>query len=159
MTSEGTSLRPVSTEDYSFLLEVYASTRELELAMSGWDKAQQDTFVRMQFDAQQHYYGAAFPDGQHNIILVDGQPTGRIYTTEDEEQIKILDITLLPSRRNAGVGTPLIKEVLERAQAVGKRVQIYVESYNPSRRLFERLGFSIIGDDGLNLLFEWRPSA
>lgn len=156
MPEETVSLRPVRADDAEFLLHVYAGTREAELAISGWDQAQQDAFVRMQFAAQQRYYGAAFPQGEHSIILVDGQPVGRIYTADCEDEIRILDITLVPERRGRGVGTPLIKEVLARGQRSGKPVQIYVENFNPALRLFERLGFAKIQDDGFNLLLEWR---
>ncbi|HSB09848.1 MAG TPA: GNAT family N-acetyltransferase [Blastocatellia bacterium] len=159
MPNKNISLRPVTADDEGFLLEVYGSTRALELALTGWDQAQQDAFIKMQFAAQQQYYGSAFPQGEHNIILLDGQPVGRIYTAEADDVIRIMDITLLPARRNGGIGTPIIKEVLARAQAAAKPVQIYVENYNPSLRLFERLGFSGIQDDGFNLLLEWRSPA
>jgi len=158
MTNKAVSLRPVGNEDQAFLLEVYASTRALEMAMSGWDQAQQAAFVELQFAAQKQYYSAAFPQGEHNILLLNGEPAGRIYTAESDDLIQIIDITLLPSRRNAGIGTPLIQEVLARGQAAAKPVQIYVENYNPSLRLFERLGFLKIQEDGLNFLLEWRPS-
>lgn len=159
MTNKAVSLRPVRIEDQAFLLEVYASTRALEMSMSGWDQAQQAAFVEMQFAAQQQYYSAAFPQGVHNIILLEEEPVGRIYTDESDDLIRIIDITLLPSRRNAGIGTPLIQEVLARGQAAAKPVQIYVETYNPSLRLFERLGFLKIEEDGLNYLLEWRKTA
>ena len=151
------SLTPVCADDEAVLLEIYRSTRVDEMAISGWDPSQQDTFVRIQFAAQQYYYAAAFPNGEHKIILSDGRPIGRIYTAECQDELRILDITVLPSERNKGVGTPLIKDVLARAQALGKPAKVYVETYNPSLRLFERLGFTRIEEDGLNVLLEWSP--
>lgn len=127
--------------------------------MTGWNEAQQDAFVRMQFAAQQQHYRAQFPQGEHRIILVNGQAAGRIYTSEDEDEIQIMDVTLLPSHRNEGLGTPIIKGLQSRAREAGKRVRIYVETYNRSTRLFERLGFARIEDDGVNILFEWRHRA
>jgi hypothetical protein len=38
-------------------------------------------------------------------------------------------------------------------------VGIYVESFNPSLSLFERLGFSEVEKEGLNLLLRWHPPA
>jgi len=159
MSSDSISLRPVCADDESFLLEVYASTRAEELAATGWNQAEQDAFVKMQFAAQQAYYKSQFPQGEHRIILVNDQPVGRLYIAEEQDEIRILDITVLPSLRSAGIGTPLISGQLGRAQEAGKPVRIYVESFNRSLGLFERLGFTKIEEDGVNVLLEWRPRA
>ena len=55
--SAAISLRSVRPDDRAFLLSVYASTREPELAtVVDWDAAQKAAFVQMQFDAQHAYY-------------------------------------------------------------------------------------------------------
>jgi len=126
--------------------------------MTQWSEPERDAFVRMQFAAQRDYYRAQYPHGDHRLILADDQPVGRLYTAENEDEIRIVDITVLPAKRNGGIGTPLINDVLSRAKEVGKPVRIYVETYNPSRRLFERLGFTVIEQDGINVLLEWRAT-
>lgn len=126
--------------------------------MINWSAPERDAFVRMQFAAQRDYYRSQYPHGDHKLILADGHPAGRLYTAENEDEIRILDITVLPHLRGTGIGTPLITGVLSRAREVGKPVRIYVETLNPSRRLFERLGFKVIEEDGLNVLLECRPS-
>lgn len=126
--------------------------------MINWSAPERDAFVRMQFAAQHDYYRSQYPHGDHKLILAGGHPAGRLYTAENEDEIRILDITVLPHLRGAGIGTPLINDVLSRAKEAGKPVRIYVETVNPSRRLFERLGFTVIEEDGLNVLLECRPS-
>ena len=126
--------------------------------MIKWSEPERDAFVRMQFAAQRDYYRSQYPNGDHRLILADDHPAGRFYTAENEDEIRILDITVLPHLRGAGIGTPLISGVLSRAKEAGKPVRIYVETLNPSRRLFERLGFTVIEEDGLNVLLECRPS-
>lgn len=158
MSSHRVVLRAVRAGDEPILLEIYASTRAEELAITDWTEAQRNAFVTMQFAAQQQYYQVQFPQGEHRIILANGQPVGRFYTDENEDEIKIIDITVLPNYRNAGIGSPLIRELMERAQKAGKPVRIYVESYNRSLRLFERLGFAKVEEDGINVLLEWRPA-
>src|SRR5205085_639943 len=81
MTSDtpNVSLRDATPEDDEFLVRVYASVREQELALTGWSAAQRDAFVRMQFGAQQQHYRTHYPTGVHQIILLDGQPVGRLY--------------------------------------------------------------------------------
>jgi GNAT superfamily N-acetyltransferase len=152
-------LRPVGEEDMAFLQAVYASGREAELAQVPWSDAQRDAFLGMQFTAQLNHYREHAPAAEHDIILVDERPAGRVYVERREREIRILDITLLTAERGRGVGSGLIKALLEEADAAGKSVSIYVESYNPSRRLFERLGFRTVEEDGLNLLLERPPEA
>jgi RimJ/RimL family protein N-acetyltransferase len=152
-------LSPVTTEDEAFLYQVYASARAEELAQVPWSEAQQEAFLKMQFSAQQLHYRTYHPDSTHDIILLDSQPIGRLYVARSDERISILDITILPDHRNKGIGTPLVKRLMDEAAESGKPLTIYVESYNPSRTLFERLGFSKIEEDGINYLLEWRAGA
>jgi ribosomal protein S18 acetylase RimI-like enzyme len=158
MTSDtpDVSLREATPEDEELLVRLYAGVREQELALTGWDAAQRDAFVRMQFSAQQVHYRTHYPTGVHQIILLDGQPVGRIYWANLKDELHFLDITVLPEYRNRGIGTPLLKRMLAQATADGKPARIFVESFNPSLRLFERLGFTVAKADGHLLLLEWR---
>lgn len=152
------SLRPAMPEDEPILLRLYASTRTSELAMVPWDDSQKEAFLRTQFLAQSQHYADYFSDSEHKIILSDEQPVGRLYVARETDGIQILDITILPESRGAGIGTPIIKELMQEAASVDLPLTIYVENYNPSVRLFERLGFVRKEDDGLNILFEWRSN-
>ena len=150
------TFRRVTSEDERFLLGVYESTRQDELALTNWDDAQRDAFVRMQFDAQQTHYRKYYPEGEHLIISVDDIPVGRLYVANLKEKSEILDITILPQHRSAGIGTPIIKELMAQAALLAKPLQIYVESFNRSLRLFERLGFVRSSQDGYNDLMVWK---
>lgn len=149
------TFRAAVPDDDPFLAGVYGSTRTEELALTGWDQATRDTFVKMQFDAQQNHYRQHYPDGEHLIVLVDGAAAGRLYVADIEAQVRILDITVLPEYRNAGIGTPIIEELMSEARALGKPLRIHVESFNPSTRLFDRLGFVKSGESGYSYLLEW----
>jgi ribosomal protein S18 acetylase RimI-like enzyme len=153
------TLRPVTAEDEGFLFKVYSSTRAEEMAIVPWNEAQREAFLTMQFAAQQKHYQTFYTDATHDIILVGAQAVGRLYVARRESDIHILDITILPEHRNQGIGTPLIKDLMSEAARAGKALNIHVESFNPSYRLFERLGFSKIEDDGINHLMEWRAGA
>lgn len=153
------TLRSATADDEEFLVKVYASTRADELARVPWTEAQRAAFVRMQFDAQLLHYRTHNPTATHDIILLDGRTAGRLYVARRDHEIRILDITLLPEHRGGGAGTFLIKELMDEAARAGLPLNIYVESYNRSRGLFERLGFTKVDrpdDDGVNYLLEWR---
>src|SRR5262245_30144063 len=151
------TLRPVQEEDEEFLLEVYSSTRVDELAPLGWSADQQAAFLTQQFNAQHQYYQANYPHADFLIILVSGQPAGRLYVDRRADEIRLMDIALLPEHRGAGIGSGLIKELLAEAQLARKPVRIHVEKFNPALRLYERLGFSIIDDRGVYWFMEWKP--
>lgn len=151
------SLHPVEQADDEFLLSVYASTRADEMARVPWTPEQKDAFLRMQFEAQKRHYAAQYPRATHEIICLNGAPIGRLYLSRDADALHILDITVLPQHRNRGTGSFLIRELLAEAGKAGKPVTIYVESFNPSLRLFSRLGFQKVEEAGLQFLLRWTP--
>jgi GNAT superfamily N-acetyltransferase len=154
------TLRPVTTEDDAFLVALYGSTREEELSQAQWANGQREVFVRWQFDLQRREYEARFPDARYQLILIDEQPAGRIWIGEDEEQIRLLDIALLPQFQKRGAGTILLKELMKEAAGGGKllRHMVFVLN-NDAHRFYERLGFVVIEDIGAYKHMEWRPSA
>ena len=151
------TLRPVGPDDHEFLVEVYGSTRAEELALVPWTSEQRDAFVRHQFTAQQDHYTKNYPTASHDIIVSGDRPVGRLYVARLDHEIRIIDITLLPDERNAGVGSYLIKQLLVEAERTRRTVRIYVEQFNPSLHLFERLGFSPSEQQGIHLLMQWDP--
>jgi GNAT superfamily N-acetyltransferase len=153
------TLRPVVLGDQDFLIEVYASTRAEELAIVPWTDEQRDQFIRSQFNAQQHHYAEKYPTGTHDVILSDGKQVGRIYVAQLDQEIRIIDITLIPTERNRGIGSYLIKQLLEEAKRKNKITRIYVEEFNPSLSLFKRFGFNMSEQHGFHLLLEWIPPA
>ena len=148
--------RAIEPADDDFLLRVYASTRAEELALVPWDDAQREAFLKMQFAAQHHHYRERYPDAAYQIIFLNQHAIGRLYVARLDEELRIIDITILPEHRGGGVGTSIIKGLLDEAAAAGKAVRIYVESFNPSLRLFERLGFTKVDEHGVNFLTEWK---
>ena len=150
------TLRPVQEEDETLLLEIYSSTRADELALVPWDAAQKQAFLQMQFSAQQKHYRAYFPHATHEIIEAEGQPVGRLYVDRRETEIRILDITLLPQRRGHGIGTQILLDLMKEADRGNQSCSIYVESFNRSLGLFQRLGFVKTEESGASWLMEWR---
>lgn len=153
------TFRPVEADDQELLYGVYASTRTEELAPVPWTEAQKEAFLRMQFRAQTLDYQANYPDAERRLILVDGVPAGRLYVDRREDEVRIVDIALLPAHRGAGVGGAILRDLLAEAAAAGKPLRIHVEQVNPALRLYERLGFKRIGDTGVYYLMEWKAAA
>ncbi len=151
------TLRPAQVEDEVFLFELYASTRADEMALVNWDAAQQDAFLKMQFNAQTQYYRMQFPEAEYQIIMRDGQAIGRLIVDRSEGVLLLMDIALLPESRGMGIGTALIRDLQAQAAEAGKPMRLHVEIFNRALRLYERLGFHPISESGIYYELEWRP--
>ncbi|MEM7049390.1 MAG: GNAT family N-acetyltransferase [Acidobacteriota bacterium] len=157
MSSAEIELRPMTSEDLPFLLQVYAGTRAEELAAVPWSDAEKEQFVRMQFEAQHTFYQQQFPDAAYDLVVVDGEAIGRLYVDRRTDEIRLIDIALLPEKRRGGVGSRLLAELLAEGQAAGLPVRIHVEKNNPALSLYHRLGFEELEDQGVYYLMEWSP--
>jgi ribosomal protein S18 acetylase RimI-like enzyme len=152
------SRRPVTDSDRPLLFQIYASTRADELKLVPWTDEQKLAFVRQQFEAQDAYYREHYGGTTWEVVLADGAPAGRIYVARWPQEIRVIDIALLPAFRGRGLGTRLLMEVLDEARTAGKPVRIHVEVMNPARALYERLGFRQVADQGVYLMMEWNAS-
>lgn len=152
------ALRAASPDDAAFLCRVYASTRAEELSALEWTDDQKGAFLRMQFEAQHRYYQENYPSSSFDVVLVDGRPAGRLYVARWPEELRVIDVALLPEFRRRGIGTSLLRGLLEEAQGRGLPVRIHVERFNPALVLYERLGFRVLEDRGVYLFLEWRAA-
>ena len=157
--SESIVLRACGAQDDAFLQQVYASTRAEELARIGWDVPQQQAFLQMQYQAQRHSYLVQFPAAEYRIVQRDNADVGRLIVDRGSDVIWLIDITLLPEHRNAGLGNSLIHALQAEAAQAGKPVMLHVDNVNRAQRLYERLGFVMTAESDFYLEMTWRPSA
>lgn len=149
-------LRPVQDGDSAFLLALYASLRAAELDLTGWSADQRAAFVAQQFQAQDAHYRKHYADARFDLVTVDDAAAGRLYVARWPDEIRIMDIALMPEWRGRGFGTRLLQDILDEGRISGRRVTIHVEIFNPAQALYARLGFRPIGEAGVHRLLEWR---
>lgn len=156
-------LRSITEADLSVLYEIYASTRAEEMALvPEWSEEHKAAFLTQQFMAQHQYYQEFYKKAEFQIIEYNNQPIGRFYVhwTYSAQEVRIVDIALLPGFRGKGIGTAIINSILEKAVALEKSVTIHVEYNNPALKLYERLGFYKIGEfNSVYYLMEWKRDA
>lgn len=140
------------------MLSVYASVREPELEASGLPREQWAPFVEHQFEAQSQAY-ASYRDTTFDVVLVDGEPAGRLIVARWPEELRVVDIALLPQFRGRGVGEELMRSLLDEADQRGVKASIHVERFNPAQHLYTRLGFRMVAETGVYLLLERPPVA
>lgn len=151
---EWPGLRPATPADAELLFGIYASTREAELAVIPWDASVKEAFLRMQYAVQDANYHGTFPAASFDLIVSGTDVLGRLYVDRGERAWTVLDIALLPQHQRQGIGTRVLSQLLAEAVTAGKPVRLHVERTNPAQRLYRRLGFEQIEDQGVYLLLE-----
>ncbi len=150
-----TTLRAVLDTDETFLRELYASTRQAEMALMPWPEEAKEGFLRMQFEAQRRHYLSFYPKADHSVVLADGAPAGRLYVDRQDSQILIVDITLLPDFHRRGIGRVLVSELQSEAASLGKGLSGHVERWNPAAAFWRHMGFHVADGDELYSPISW----
>ncbi len=150
-------LRPETPSDEAFLARLFAETRAVEVASLPGGEAMRATFLHLQFLAQRAGHRAHHPHAERSIVVVDGQPAGKLIVDRAGTVTVLVDVALLPEHRGRGVGGALIGALLTEAQAAGRTVRLHVVRTSPAARLYERLGFLPAGGDEMYAAMEWHP--
>ncbi len=146
--------RQVCPADDALLLRLYAASRESELSQVQWPAEQKHAFVAMQFEAQRRHYQLTYPNGSHQVICADDAPVGRIWSCELSDELRIMDITVLPDFRGRGIGSSVLREIVAESERLEKPLRIWIETWNPSQIIFQHFGFVPVGNDGVNTQWE-----
>jgi ribosomal protein S18 acetylase RimI-like enzyme len=143
------SLRSAQPDDREFLLRVYASTREPEMLSWGWPAAEQSRFIQMQFDARARGYAVSYPAAAESVVLANDEPAGSILVLRAPQELRLVDIALLPQFRNLGITSALLGALI--AESVHKKIplRLSVVKGNRAARLYERLGFFLKSEDAM----------
>ena len=144
--------------DQALSQAIYASTRADEMAMVPWSPEQKEQFIAFQFDAQRRHYEQHFPRAAFDMVVKEDAVIGRFFVDRTPDEIRIIDIALLPTYRGSGIGSALIRPLLDEAARAGKPVRIHVERENRARQLYDRLGFVPVDSHGIYELMEWRAA-
>ena len=129
--------------------------RAEEMALVDWPDAQKEQFLRMQFQAQHSYYHDQFRQATFDVIELKGDPVGRLYVDRRAQEIRIIDIALLPEYRGQGIGGEIMQSLLNEAVGSNRSVSIHVEQNNPALNLYRRLGFRHVSDEGVYYFMQW----
>lgn len=142
------ALRPAGEGDAALVAAIYACTREEELRQVPWDAAQKKAFTDWQSRQQEQHYAAHYPRAER-LVVMQGEPIGRIYVDTNPGDVRLMDVTLLPEHRNRGVGSRLMEAFLAYADGLGRQSSLHVEPFNPAMRMYLRLGFRAVETRGL----------
>lgn len=139
-------LRRIETSDFDFLWRLHnAALKDYVAQTWGWDeKWQRENFIN------------TFNPSEGKIIVVDGKDAGYLWVIEKENEVLLASIRLLPELQNCGVGSKIIRDLLEKSE---KPIRLQVLKVNPARRLYERLGFEISRETDTHFIMKANPRA
>ena len=153
------SFRPVQDSDRDFLFGLYASTRDWERqAVTTWTDADWQDFLTRQFSAQDRAYRMNFPGANFTVIQMGGADIGRLYADRQDDCLRIIELTIAPQWRGRGIGTDILRALMNEAHGGKVPVRLSVEKQSPAIRLYARHGFGAINDLGHHVEMEWRPA-
>jgi ribosomal protein S18 acetylase RimI-like enzyme len=141
-------IRPAAPSDQQFLFEMMYQALFIE---EGQEPYPRDVVHRPEIARYIKDWGRA---GDLGFIAVDAQsnePVGAVWSrlsSADDQGFAYIDdetpelgIALLPQYRGQGIGTALLKHLLEAAKNLYSSISLSVSANNPAIRLYERLGF------------------
>ena len=150
-------LRPITQADLPFLCRVYASAREDELAALAWSSVEKSAFLSQQFACQHQYYQEHYADAQFMVIMRGTHAIGRLYWLDRAGHAVLIDFSLLPQWRGTGIGTALLRQLLQRADVARQSTTLHVEPTNRAQHLYRRHGFTVLADNGVYLRMHRAP--
>lgn len=140
-SNEPISLRPIIDEDLEFLRHLYASSREGERTLVGWEPEAWEAFIQMQFQLQHAQYLRSYIHPSFDIIQKNGIDVGRLYVDRQGKELRIIDIIVRPEFQRQGIATSCLKTLIREADGQGIPVSLHVEPNNPILAHYLRLGF------------------
>jgi RimJ/RimL family protein N-acetyltransferase len=151
-------LRPEREDDRDFRYRLFCDSRQPEFALLA--PAAFEQVMTQQFHAQILSYLGRFPQARFDIIELCGEPIGRIVVDRPGAVLHLADQAIVPRWRGRGVGTAIVRALMDEAQAAGVPVRVEGASESdPSLRLYLRLGFVPVETVPLYARLEWRPTA
>jgi ribosomal protein S18 acetylase RimI-like enzyme len=130
------TLRAATAADDDFLYELHRATMKDYVAKTWkWNESWQ----------QDHFHQSFDPQTCH-VILFNDQPIGALSVARRVDEVFLASVEISPEHQRQGIGTFVIRQVLDDAGRIGKPVVLQVLKVNPARRLYERLGFCLIGE-------------
>jgi ribosomal protein S18 acetylase RimI-like enzyme len=76
--------------------------------------------------------------------VVDELDAGFLWVNEHEAETVLVSIRLLPRFQNKGIGTKIIREILDSSK---NPVRLQVLKVNPALNLYKRLGFKVFAEN------------
>jgi GNAT superfamily N-acetyltransferase len=100
----------------------------------GWDE-----------DVQREFFAKEWERHIPDIILYDDRPIGTYCCIRNEDSYHLERFYILPEYQNKGIGTYILKDILDMADGAGLPVRLMWLNINPAASLYMLVGFKVTG--------------
>jgi len=141
------SLRPVTAEDYEFLLDLQLTTmRECVEATWGWIE-----------EDQRNRFRERFAPGNGQVIVFDGKDVGFVLVEEKGDELFLAEIQIAHDMQDRGIGSAVVRDLIEKAMGMNLLLVLTVLRANRAKKLYDRLGFQVVNEDDEGFYMRWPP--
>lgn len=148
-------LRHASDADSRFLFLVY---RENHIGMfKALDLKMGETLIGQQSSLQEAHYNKHYPHLKRNIIQLNGKSVGRLYTYRSDHEIILVDIAILPSQQNKGIGTRVLLRLIDEARTTHQVLRLHLTLGNSAVAWYQRHGFKVVSVKNPYIEMELNP--
>ena len=131
------SLREASQLDFGFAWRLYLDTmKPLLVALDAWDD-----------DKLEAAFRGFFNPWEIKIVQLDGNDVGWFQVSREPTELCLDQIHFVAEARGRGIGSQIIGSLIREASQEHLDVSLTLVKGNPSRALYERLGFRLVGED------------
>jgi ribosomal protein S18 acetylase RimI-like enzyme len=81
------------------------------------------------------------------MVALDGVDIGWLQTGTQDDDFFIAQLFVDRPFQRRGIGTEVMKRLIEEAERAEQNVRLEVVKINPARRLYERLGFRVTHEE------------
>jgi ribosomal protein S18 acetylase RimI-like enzyme len=129
------SRRKATPTDLPFLVKLRRETMDLHFAASGVIQSEEEHVQRVlvRFESAE-------------ILVQDSEPIGLLKVVREGLNWELVQVQLCPSHQGQGLGTKLLKQLISEAQVANANLRLSVLKANPARRVYERLGFTVVAE-------------
>ena len=149
MTRVAYSLRPSTEDDLPFIAKLGRANRAAEA----------QRHIGIESDEPPASIEGRFRPGRDWIVTNDDVQIGVLSLDRRPDAVVVRHIALMPEFQNRGIGSALIRGVLDFAVTAKLPVRLRLVKDNPARSLYERLGFTVTAEDDQRYEMTARPTA
>lgn len=144
-------LRPATPADYRWLWELKRDTMRIYV---------EQTWGSWEDDAQEAFFRRSYSPDKIQLIMVDGQRAGLLHLEREPDAIFLANIQIHSDFQGRGLGTAVIRSLLQTAQSLRTSVRLQVLKVNSgAQRLYTRLGFIVSGETHTHRMMRWLPQS
>lgn len=138
------TFRQAKEEDFEFLWNLHKATMKSYVDQTwGWDE-----------EFQREYFSNRFETINIELIIHDNARIGAIEIRDRENELLIANFKIVPHFQNKGIGSEILKRIINTSNTKQKNLKLQVLKVNPARQLYNRFGFKTVDKTETHFIME-----